>query len=58
MASEREKRLEDALREIRREVDPDRMRSTGHIPDEERIWYLADEALNRPSESEGESDGE
>ena len=41
-------RLQTALREIKREVDPDRMRSTGHIPDEERIWYLADEALNRP----------
>ena len=32
---------------IRAEVNPDRMRATGHVPDEERIYYLATDLLTR-----------
>lgn len=40
-------RAEEALLEIRREADPDRIRETGREPRVDEIWYTTRDALNR-----------
>jgi hypothetical protein len=42
--------LVEALEAIEWEINPDRMRVTGHIPDESRIWDEARTALARARE--------
>ena len=46
--------VERVLGDIRTEVDPDRMRETGHIPDEARIWDLTGKGLATLDDAGGE----